>query len=48
VKFKNLVTLWAGICLSAAALLASAPAKTYTPEQIAAESKRANDQGKIG
>jgi uncharacterized protein (DUF885 family) len=42
-KLKYFVTLWAGVFLGTAASLASPPAKTYTPEQIAAESKRANE-----
>lgn len=42
-KNKILIAFAAVSSLAAAASLVAAPAKTYTPEQIAAESKRANE-----
>ena len=42
-KNKILIAFIAAMALAAATSLVAAPGKTYTPEQIAAESKRANE-----
>lgn len=42
-KNKILIAFVAALSLAATTSLVAAPAKTYTPEQIAAESKRANE-----